>query len=246
MGQLDGKTALVTGASSGIGLATATRFIAEGARVFMTGRRKEELVAAAEQLGERAVPVVSDVSDSSDLDRLFGEVSANGAGLDVVFANAGIGELATIDAITPASLEHVFAVNVGGTVFTVQKALPLLNAGASIVVNGSSSASRGVVGFGAYSATKAALRQFVRVWAAELAHRGVRVNAVVPGPTDTAGLRGAAPEEFLQWAAASTVLGRLGNPDEIAAAVLFLSTAQSSFMTGSEIFVDGGEVQAYP
>jgi NAD(P)-dependent dehydrogenase (short-subunit alcohol dehydrogenase family) len=246
MGQLDGKTALVTGASSGIGLGAARRFIAEGARVFITGRRKEALATAAEQLGEQAVPVVGDVSDTADLDRLFGEVSANGAGLDVVFANAGIGELATIDTLTPEGLEHVFGVNVGGTVFTVQKALPLLNAGASIVVNGSSSAYRGIPGFGAYSATKAALRQFVRVWAAELTPRGVRVNIVVPGPTDTEGLRGAAPEEFVQHLATTTSVRRLGSTDEIAAAVLFLSTAQSSFMTGSELFVDGGEVQVYP
>jgi NAD(P)-dependent dehydrogenase (short-subunit alcohol dehydrogenase family) len=245
MGQLDGKTALVTGASTGIGFATARRFAAEGARVFITGRRKDVLVAAAEQLGERAIPVVGDVSDPSDRDRLFGEVSANGAGLDVVFANAGLGELATIDDLTPKALDHVFGVNVGGTVFTVQKALPLLNEGASIVVTGSSSAYRGTPGFGVYSATKAALRQFVRVWAAELAPRGVRVNIVIPGPTDTPGLRGIGQEEFLQSAAASTALGRLGDPDEVAAAVLFLSTAQSSFMTGSELFADGGEVQIY-
>lgn len=245
MGQLDGKTALVTGANSGIGLAAARRFIAEGARVFITGRRKEELASAAEQLGEQAVPVVGDVSDAGDLDRLFGEISANGAGLDVVFANAGSGEAATVDTITQDGLDKVFAVNVGGTVFTVQKALPLLNAGASIVVTGSSSAHRGVVGSGAYSATKAALRQFVRVWAAELAHRDVRVNIIVPGPTDTPGLRGGLPEEFVQWFAGKTAMGRLGDPDETAAAVLFLSTAQSSFMTGSELFVDGGEVQVY-
>jgi NAD(P)-dependent dehydrogenase (short-subunit alcohol dehydrogenase family) len=245
MGQLDGKTALVTGASTGIGFATARRFVAEGARVFITGRRKDVLVAAAEQLGERAIPVVGDVSDPSDRDRLFDEVSANGAGLDVVFANAGLGELATIDDLTPKALDYVFGVNVGGTVFTVQKALPLLNEGASIVVTGSSSAYRGTPGFGVYSATKAALRQFVRVWAAELAPRGVRVNIVIPGPTDTPGLRGIGQEEFLQSAAASTALGRLGDPDEVAAAVLFLSTAQSSFMTGSELFADGGEVQVY-
>ena len=245
MGQLDGKTALVTGASTGIGFATAQRFVAEGARVFITGRRRDVLVAAAEQLGERAIPVVGDVSDPSDRDRLFGEVSDNGAGLDVVFANAGLGELATIDDLTPKALDYVFGVNVGGTVFTVQKALPLLNEGASIVVTGSSSAYRGTPGFGVYSATKAALRQFVRVWAAELAPRGVRVNIVIPGPTDTPGLRGIGQDEFLQSAAASTALGRLGDPDEVAAAVLFLSTAQSSFMTGSELFADGGEVQVY-
>jgi NAD(P)-dependent dehydrogenase (short-subunit alcohol dehydrogenase family) len=245
MGQLDGKTALVTGASTGIGFATAQRFVAEGARVFITGRRADVLLAAAEQLGDQAIPVTSDVSDPTDRDRLFDEIRTNGAGLDVVFANAGLGELATIDDLTPKAFDYVFGVNVGGTVFTVQKALPLLNEGASIVVNGSSSAYRGTPGFGVYSASKAALRQFVRVWAAELAPRGVRVNIVIPGPTDTPGLRGIGQDEFLQLAAASTAMGRLGDPDEIAAAVLFLSTSQSSFVTGSELFADGGEVQVY-
>ena len=157
------------------------------------------------------------------------------------------GRIATIDELTPESFDRTFGINVRGTVFTVQKAIPLLNPGASIVVTGSSSAYRGHPGFGVYSASKAALGQFVRVWAAELAPRGIRVNTVVPGPTDTPGLRGIAPDEtsaaaLLKQFGGSTALGRVGDPDEIAAAVLFLATAQSSFVTGSELFADGGEV----
>jgi NAD(P)-dependent dehydrogenase (short-subunit alcohol dehydrogenase family) len=251
MGQLEGKTALVTGATTGIGLATARRFVAEGARVYITGRREAELDAAASALGPRAVPVRSDVSDPQDLDRLCDVGAADGSGLDVVFANAGGGELATIEEITREGLERTFAINVGGTVFTVQKALPLLNPGATIVVTGSSSAHRGSPGFGVYSASKAALRQFVRVWAAELAPRGVRVNIVVPGPTDTPGLRGLTSDEasvaaLLRQQADNTTLARVADADEVASAVLFLSTPQSSFTTGSELFADGGEVQTHP
>jgi NAD(P)-dependent dehydrogenase (short-subunit alcohol dehydrogenase family) len=250
MGQLDDKTALVTGASTGIGFATARLFIDEGARVYITGRREAELDAAARALGPNAIPVRSDVSDPQDLDRVFGAVASAGTGLDVVFANAGGGELATIDELTPEGFDHTFGINVKGTVFTVQKALPLLNPGASIVVTGSTSAHRGTPGFGVYSASKAAVRQFVRVWAAELAPRGIRVNTIVPGPTDTPALHGLAPDEatvapLLQQLAASTTLDRLADPSEIAAAVLFLSTAQSSFVTGSELFADGGEVQTF-
>jgi NAD(P)-dependent dehydrogenase (short-subunit alcohol dehydrogenase family) len=247
MGQLDGKTALVTGASTGIGLAAARRFVAEGARVFITGRREAELDAAARETG--ATPVAGDVSDPADLDRLFEVAAAAGTGLDVLFANAGGGDgLATIAELTPDSFDRTFGINVRGTVFTVQKALPLLNAGASIVVTGSSSAHRGYPGFGVYSASKAALRQFVRVWAAELAPRGIRVNTLVPGPTDTPGLRGISPDDvaLLKEMAGATALGRVGEPGEIAAAALFLATAQSSFVTGSELFADGGEVQVYP
>ncbi len=218
--------------------------------MYITGRREAELDAAAQALGQNAIPIRSDISDPKDLDRLFELVAGGGNGLDVVFANAGGGELATIDDITPESFDRTFGINVKGTVFTVQKALPVLNAGATIVVTGSSSAHRGIPGFGAYSASKAALRQFVRVWAAELAPRGVRVNTIVPGPTDTPGLRGIAPDEasvgsLLQQQASATTLGRVGDPDEIAAAVLFLATSQSSFVTGSELFVDGGEVQTF-
>lgn len=252
MGQLTDKTALVTGASTGIGRATAERFIAEGARVYLTGRRKQVLDAAAQELGDQAIAIQNDVSDLDDLDKLFDRIAADGNRLDIVFANAGVGEAnRPLDSLTPEAFEHTFGINVRGTVFTVQKALPLLNDGGSIVLTGSSSARRGTPGFGVYSATKAAIRQFGRVWAAELAPRGVRVNTVVPGTTDTPGLRGLAedPEQadaLVDWLARSTPLRRAADPTEIANAVLFLSSDQSSFITGSELFVDGGEVQVYP
>jgi NAD(P)-dependent dehydrogenase (short-subunit alcohol dehydrogenase family) len=247
VGQLDGKTALVTGASTGIGRATARRFAEEGATVYITGRREAELADAARETG--AIPVVGDVADPADLDRLFATIADAGAGLDVLFANAGGGDMAPLAELTPESFDRTFGTNVRGTVFTVQKALPLLNPGASIVVTGSSSAYRGVPAFGVYSASKAALRQFARVWAAELAPRGIRVNTLVPGPTDTPGLRGLAPdaaEEMLKGMAATTALGRVGSVDEVAAAALFLASAQSAFVTGSELFADGGEVGVHP
>jgi len=252
MGQLNNKTALVTGGTSGIGLAAAKRFVAEGARVYLTGRRKPELDAAAEALGDRAIAIQNDVSDLDDLDSLFRRIAGDGNRLDVLFANAGGGEAnQPLDTLTPEAFDHTFGINVRGTVFTVQKALPLLNDGGSIVLTGSSSASRGVAGFGVYSATKATLRQFGRVWAAELAPRRLRVNTVVPGPTDTPGLRGLAEDPdhtaaLLDGMASSTPLGRTADPAEIANAVLFLASDQSSFITGSELFVDGGEVQVYP
>jgi NAD(P)-dependent dehydrogenase (short-subunit alcohol dehydrogenase family) len=249
-GQLASKVAVVTGGSTGIGFAAARRFVQEGARVFVTGRRAGELDAAVAAIGEGAVGVQSDVSDPDDLDRLFARVAEEVRGIDVVFANAGGGELATIEEITPEGFDRTFGVNVRGTVFTVQKALPLLNKGASIVVTGSTSASRGTPGFGVYSASKAALRQFVRVWAAELAPRGVRVNAIVPGPTDTPGLRGIAADPsqvpgLLDGMADMVPLGRVADPAEIADAVLFLASDRSSFTTGSELFADGGEVQTF-
>lgn len=249
MGQLTNKTALVTGGSSGIGLATAKRFVTEGALVYVTGRRKAELDATAEALGDRAITIQNDVSDLDDLDNLFRRIADNGHRLDVLFANAGGGELGQpLDTLSPEAFDHTFGINVRGTVFTVQKALPLLNDGGSIVLTGSTSASRGVAGFGVYSATKAALRQFGRVWAAELAPRRLRVNTVVPGPTDTPGLRGLAKDPaqaaaLVEGMAGSTPMGRAAEPAEIASAVLFLASDQSSYMTGSELFVDGGAVQ---
>ncbi len=251
MGQLDSKTALITGASTGIGLATAKRFAEEGAYVYITGRRQADLDAAVAALGDRVTAIRSDVSDLDDLDRVFSVIAQGDAGLDVLFANAGGDEgLATIADLSPENFDKTFGINVRGTVFTVQKALPLLSDGASVIVTGSSSAHRGVLGFGVYSATKAALRQFVRVWSAELAPRGIRVNALVPGPTYTPGLRGIAPDpsqvqRLLDQMAASVPLGRIADPSEIANVALFLASDQSSFMTGSEIFADGGEVQAY-
>lgn len=252
MGQLTGRTALITGASSGIGRAAAQRFVAEGARVYVTGRRSEALEESVRELGDQAIAVPNDVSDLDDIDALFARIAADAARLDIVFANAGGGDAdQPLHSLTPEAFDRTFGTNVRGTVFTVQRALPILNDGASIVLVGSSSARRGTAGFGVYSATKAAIRQFGRVWAAELAPRGVRVNTVVPGPTDTPGLRGLAgnPEqadEFVGRLAGSTPLGRAADPAEIADAVLFLASSQSSFITGSELFVDGGEVQVYP
>jgi NAD(P)-dependent dehydrogenase (short-subunit alcohol dehydrogenase family) len=251
MGQLDGKTALITGGSTGIGLATAQRFVAEGAKVWVTGRRQAELDAAAEVLGDRATVVRSDISDLDDLDRLFARIADSGERLDILFANAGGGSgMDTVEHLAVADFDKTFGINVRGTVFTVQKALPLLVDGGSIVVNGSSSASRGTPGFGVYSASKAAIRQFARTWAAELAARRIRVNVLVPGPTDTPGLRGLAGDPaqvqaMLDKFADGVPLKRVAQPSEIAGAVLFLASGQSSYMTGSELFADGGEVQVF-
>ena len=248
MGQLDGKTALVTGATSGIGRATAQRFVDEGAFVFVTGRRQDALDATVAQLGPNARGVRGDVAQLDDLDRVFTAIAAHGSGLDILFANAGGGSFATLEDITPDHFDATFSTNARGTLFTVQKALPLLNRGASIVLAGSTSATSGVPAFGVYGASKAAIRAFARTWAVELADRGVRVNTVVPGPTETDGLRGLAPDAasadaLVEQLGSALPIGRPAQPAEIAAAVLFLASDESSFMTGSELFVDGGEKQ---
>jgi NAD(P)-dependent dehydrogenase (short-subunit alcohol dehydrogenase family) len=248
MGQLDGTTALVTGGTSGIGLATAQRFAAEGAHVFVTGRRQEALDEAVATIGHGAVGVPSDVADPADLDRLFARIAAAGRGLDVVVANAGGGEFAALGDITPEQYAGTFDSNVRGTLLTVQKALPLLNPGASIVLVGSDSTLRGDPAFTVYAASKAAVRQFARTWAIELAGRGIRVNTLVPGATETPGLRGLAPDDtaaaaMLEGMAAGVPLGRLARPAEIAAGALFLASDQSSYMTGQELVLDGGRAQ---
>ncbi|HIW90410.1 MAG TPA: SDR family oxidoreductase [Candidatus Corynebacterium avicola] len=250
MGQLDSKVALVTGGTTGIGLAAAQRFATEGATVFVTGRRQAELDAAV-KIGGAARGIRSDVSVPEQLDALMETIRAEAGHLDVLFANAGGGDFASLTELTPEHFDRIFSVNVQGTVFTLQKALPLLREGSSVVITGSSSASRGVPGFGTYSASKAALRQFVRVWAAELAPSGIRVNTLVPGSTDTPGLRALAPDKDAQHAMLSGMradipLDRLADPEEIASAALFLASEQSSFVTGSELFADGGEAQVYP
>ncbi len=247
MQQLQDKTALVTGGTTGIGLAAARRFVAEGAHVFVTGRRQAELDQAAEALGPSATAVRGDVADLDDLSRIVDLVAERGRGLDVLFANAGGGAFSPLEKLTPADFDQTFGINVRGTVFTVQKALAVLNEGASIILTGSTSASKGTVAFGVYAASKAALSSFARTWAAELSERRIRVNTVIPGPTDTPGLRGLAPHpdqasQLLEQMAAGVPLGRIGTTDEIANAVLFLASDQSSFVTGSELFVDGGEV----
>ena len=248
MGLLEGKTALVTGGSAGIGLAAARRFAAEGAHVFITGRRKLELEVAVASIGEDATGFPSDVADLDDLDRLMETIFQRGRGLDVLFANVGGGGFVPLGQITPEQFDETFGINVRGTLFTVQKALPLLNDGASIVLSGSSAATNGTSAFSVYAASKAAIRSFGRTWAAELAGRGIRVNTIVPGPTNTPGLSALAPdpeqaEGLLRTIAGQVPLGRLGQPEEIANAVLFLASSESSFMTGGEIFVDGGSEQ---
>lgn len=247
MAQLAGKTALVTGGNSGIGLATAQRFAAEGAHVFITGRNQRTLDEAVAAIGDEATGIRSDVSNLDDLDSVVDAISSRGRGLDVVFANAGGGELAALADVTVEQFTNTFNINVGGIVFMVQKVLPLLNSGASIVLTGSTAAYGGNPGMSVYAASKAAIRSLGRTWAAELADRGLRVNTVIPGPVETPGLKGLAPsgqvQALLDAEASRVPMGRVGRPEEIAAAVLFLASDESSFMTGTEVFVDGGERQ---
>ena len=245
MGQLEGKTAVVTGGTTGIGLAAARRLAAEGATVFVTGRRKPELDAAMAQIGGNAVGVQGDVSDLADLDSLFQGVRGAGRRIDVLFANAGGGEFATLEQVTEEHFDSTFAINVRGLLFTVQKALPLLNDGASVILTGSTAATAGSEAFGVYAASKAAVRSFARTWANELKARGIRVNAITPGPVDTPGITGLAPDQqqaaqLKGFLATRVPLGRMGRPEEIADAVLFLATSQSSFITGADLQVDGG------
>jgi NAD(P)-dependent dehydrogenase (short-subunit alcohol dehydrogenase family) len=248
-GKLAGKIALVTGGTSGLGLATAKRFVAEGAKVVVTGRREAELDAAVAELGSSATGVRGDVSVLSDLDRLYGTVREAHGRLDVLFANAGGGAFVPLEEVTEQHFDRYFGINVKGTLFTVQKALPLMAAGGSVVLNGSMVSAQGVPGFTVYAATKAALRSFARTWAAELKGRNIRVNVVSPGTVVTPGYKtelGMTDEqitEFVARAAAATPLGRAGTPDEIAKAVVFLASDDSSYMTGTDLFVDGGAAQ---
>jgi NAD(P)-dependent dehydrogenase (short-subunit alcohol dehydrogenase family) len=246
MGLLENKTALVTGGASGIGLASAVRLAAEGAHVFITGRRKAELDAAVEVIGPAAAtPVTGDIANPADLDRLYDTIRSRGRGLDVLFANASVAAFVPLEQVTEEHFDTLFGINVRGTLFTVQKALPLLNDGASVILNGSTSVDAGMEAFGVYAATKAATRSFARTWANELKARGIRVNTITPGPTDTPGLSGLAPDQeesadLKRHLAELVPLGRLGRPEEIAAAVAFLASDQSSFITGSSLYVDGG------
>lgn len=248
MDRFNGKTALVTGGGTrGIGRATAARLASEGAHVFIMGRRVSELDDAAKEIGPRVTAIAGDITRSADLDRVYAAIRERGRGLDVLFANAGFASFATIETMTEADLDAVFDVNVKGTVSTVQKALPLLNEHASIIVNASSATARGTAAFGAYAASKAALRSFTRTWANELSSRSIRVNSVSPGPTDTTGIAelvGADNAAGLQaQQAAGLPIGRTARPDEIAAVVAFLASSDSSFMLGADVPVDGGEGQ---
>lgn len=244
MGLLDEKVTLVTGGSSGIGLAIAGRFAAEGATVYLTGRRKDELDAATATVGERAIGVQSDVSKLDDLDRLFATIKEHSGRLDVVVANAGIAEVARLSEITEEHYDKTFDINVKGTLFTVQKALPLLTKGGSVIVLSSTNASMGIEAMSVYSATKAADRNFARTWATELADRGIRVNAISPGPIETPGIEGllrpAGGSQQVDALVQKLPLHRIGRADEVAAAAVFLASDQSSFTTGAELFVDGG------
>jgi NAD(P)-dependent dehydrogenase (short-subunit alcohol dehydrogenase family) len=247
MGVVQGKVALITGGTSGIGLAAASRLSEEGAHVFITGRSQQRLNEAVAQIGPNATGVVSDVSNFTEIDAVAEAIQAHGHGLDVVFTNAGGGEFATIADVTVENYLDTFNRNVGGTLFTVQKVLPLLNRGASVILAGSTAASKGTPAFGVYAASKAAVRSLGRTMAVELADRGVRVNTLVPGPVETPGLVGLAPEggesALLAQMADGVVMKRVADPSEIAATVAFLASDASSFMTGSELFVDGGEAQ---
>jgi len=249
MAKLEGKVAVVTGGNSGIGLATAKRFVAEGAHVFITGRRQAELDAAVSQIGKNVRGVQGDVSNLADLDRLYATVQRQKGRVDVLFANAGLGEFVPLGQITEAHFDKTFGVNVKGTLFTVQKALPLMPDGASIVMNGSMVSMKGIPAFGVYAATKAALRSFARTWSVDLKSRKIRVNVVSPGTVITPGYKnalGLSDEQIAQMeaeAAAATPLGRVGTPDEIAKAVVFLASDESSYVTGIELFVDGGLAQ---
>jgi len=247
--KLSGKIALITGGTSGLGLATAKHFVAEGARVFITGRRQKELDDAVAEIGHHATGVQGDISKLADLDHLYEVIREKAGRLDILFANAGGGEFVPLEQVTEAHFDKYFGINVKGTLFTVQKALPLMSAGGAIVINGSMVSILGVPAFGVYAATKAALRSFARTWSLDLKGRNIRVNVVSPGTVVTPGYKnelGLTDEqikEFTAQASATTPLGRPGTPDEVAKAVLFLASDDSSYITGTELFVDGGAAQ---
>jgi NAD(P)-dependent dehydrogenase (short-subunit alcohol dehydrogenase family) len=248
MGRLEGKIALVTGGNGGIGLATAKRFVSEGASVFITGRRQTELTAAVKEIGKNVTAVQGDVSNLGDLDRLFAQIKRDKGRLDIVFANAGVARYAPLGDISEELYDSIFDINVKGLVFTVQKALALLPDGASIILNASIVASKGLSSNSVYSATKAAVRSFARTWTTDLKHRRIRVNAVSPGSIDTPGLSALLAssetgEQRRKMISTLVPLGRLGTPDEIAKAVVFLASDDSSYVTGTELFVDGGFAQ---
>ena len=242
MGKLQGKVAVITGGSSGMGLATARRYVAEGAYVFITGRRQAELDAAVKEIGSNVTGVRGDVANLADLDRLYETVKAQKGHIDILFANAGVGEFLPLGAITPEHFDQTFGVNVRGTLFTVQKALPLFRDGGSIILTGSIASVKGIPAFGVYSATKAAIRSFVRTWTLELKDRKIRTNVISPGTIDTP-ILAPLPKEAIAQIVAGVPMGRMGESDEIASAAVFLASDDSSFITGIELFVDGGAAQ---
>jgi NAD(P)-dependent dehydrogenase (short-subunit alcohol dehydrogenase family) len=247
--KLDNKIALITGATSGIGLATAKRFALEGAQVIVTGRRQAELDAAVEAIGHGALGVRVDSSDLSALDNLYDTIRERFGRIDVLYANAGGGSMLPLGAITEEQFDDTFGRNVKGTLFTVQKALPLLSQGASVILTGSTAGSSGTPAFSVYAASKAAVRAFARNWILDLKDRGIRVNTISPGATRTPGLvelagpDASAQQGLVDYLAAQIPLGRVGEPDEIAKAAVFLASDDASFVNGAELFVDGGQAQ---
>jgi len=241
MGKLENKVAVITGATSGMALATAKLFVSEGAYVFVTGRRKNELDAAVKAIGRNVTGVQGDAANFADLDRLFGAVKAEKGHVDIIFASAGTASFAPLGQVTEEQFDQMFDLNAKGTFFTVQKALPLLRDKASIIMTGTIASIKGMPNLSAYGASKAGLRVFAKAWTNELKERGIRVNVISPGPIDTAVFAG--NDELKNYMAAQIPLGRLGLPEEIAATALFLASADSGFITGSEIYVDGGMAQ---
>jgi NAD(P)-dependent dehydrogenase (short-subunit alcohol dehydrogenase family) len=242
MGKLQDKVAVITGGTAGIGLATAKLFVKEGAHVYITGRRSNELEAAVKAIGRNVTGIQGDVSQLTDLDRLFEAVKAAGRQIDVLFANAGSGEFSSLGEVTEEHFDRLFDTNVKGVLFTVQKALPLLNDGASIILTGSVASIKGTAAFWVYGATKAAIRNFVRGWTVELKDRRIRSNVLSPGPIATP-LVSRQSEEVIARIVSSVPLGRIGTSDEVAKAALFLASDDSSYVAGAELFVDGGRGQ---
>lgn len=247
--KLEGKVAIITGGNSGMGLATAQRFVEEGDYVFVTGRRQSELDEAVKKIGKNVTGVQGDVSNLADLDNLYSTVKRDKGRIDILFANAGLGEFAPLPTISESHFDKTFGVNVRGLLFTVQKALPLFKDGGSIILNASTAATKAIEGFSVYCETKAAVRSFARTWTVELKHRKIRVNTISPGPIDTPGLRGGftdlgqSEDQMKASLVPSIPLGRMGNPDEVAKALVVLASDDSSFITGIELFVDWGAAQ---
>jgi NAD(P)-dependent dehydrogenase (short-subunit alcohol dehydrogenase family) len=240
--KLQGKVAVITGGTEGIGLATATLFAKEGAYVFITGRRQKELDAAVKAIGSNVSGVQGDIGKLADLDRLYETIAKVKGRIDIVFANAGVGEFAPLGGISEEHFDKLFNINVRGTLFTVQKALPLMNDGGSIILNGSVASIKGTSAFGVYAASKAAIRSFVRTWTSDLKDRHIRSNVISPGPIDTP-LLNRQDSDLLARIVSTIPMGRMGKPDEVAKAALFLASDDSSFITGIELFVDGGRAQ---
>jgi len=240
--RLEGKVAVITGGTEGIGLATAKLFVKEGAYVFITGRRQKELDDAVKAIGTNVSGIQGDVAQLADLDRLYETIAKAKGQIDIVFANAGVGEFVPFGGVTEQHLDKLFNVNVRGTLFTVQKALPLLKDDGSIIRNGSVASVKGSAAFGVYAASKAAIRSFVRTWTTDLKDRGIRSNVVRPGPIDTP-LASRQPPDVIARIVSTIPMGRMGKTEEVAKVALFLASDDSSFVTGIELFVDGGRAQ---